>query len=65
MAHWYDADTLTASPSQFNFLIFTGVWGFRHTVRREEEHSGRGEELQYAQRVEECAAHGRGGGVVV
>lgn len=26
MAHWYDADTLTASPSQFNFLIFTGVW---------------------------------------
>ncbi|KFY15107.1 hypothetical protein V491_05773, partial [Pseudogymnoascus sp. VKM F-3775] len=25
-AHWYDADTLTASPSQFNFLIFTGVW---------------------------------------
>ncbi|ELR02734.1 hypothetical protein VC83_00829 [Pseudogymnoascus destructans] len=26
VAHWYDADTLTASPSQFNFLIFTGVW---------------------------------------
>ncbi|KAL5352753.1 hypothetical protein ACLOAV_002701 [Pseudogymnoascus australis] len=26
VANWYDADTLTASPSQFNFLIFTGVW---------------------------------------
>jgi len=22
VAHWYDADTLTASPSQINFLIF-------------------------------------------
>lgn len=26
VAHWYNADTLTASPSQFNFLIFASVF---------------------------------------
>jgi hypothetical protein len=26
VAHWYDADTLTASPSQINFLIFTPLF---------------------------------------
>jgi hypothetical protein len=28
VAHWYDADTLTASPSQVNFLIFVPVFSF-------------------------------------
>lgn len=26
VAHWYDADTLTASPSQINFLIFVPLF---------------------------------------
>jgi len=26
VAHWYDADTLTASPSQINFLIFLSLY---------------------------------------
>jgi len=26
VAHWYDADTLTASPSQINFLIFLSLF---------------------------------------
>ncbi|KAE8446436.1 hypothetical protein EG329_012041 [Mollisiaceae sp. DMI_Dod_QoI] len=28
VAHWYDADTLTASPSQINFLIFVPLFSF-------------------------------------
>lgn len=28
VAHWYNNDTLTASPSQINFLIFVSVWSF-------------------------------------
>jgi len=28
VAHWYDADTLTASPSQINFLIFIPLFSF-------------------------------------
>jgi len=28
VAHWYDADTLTASPSQINFLIFVPLFTF-------------------------------------
>jgi len=28
VAHWYDADTLTASPSQINFLIFAPLFTF-------------------------------------
>ncbi len=28
VAHWYDAETLTASPSQINFLIFTPIFSF-------------------------------------
>ena len=26
VAHWYNVDTLTASPTQINFLIFAGIW---------------------------------------
>jgi len=26
VAHWYDAETLTASPSQINFLIFVPIF---------------------------------------
>lgn len=26
VAHWYNVDTLTASPSQINFLMFAGIW---------------------------------------
>jgi hypothetical protein len=28
VANWYNSDTLTASPSQINFLIFVPVWSF-------------------------------------
>jgi len=28
VAHWYDADTLTASPNQINFLIFVPLFSF-------------------------------------
>jgi len=28
VAHWYDSDTLTASPSQINFLIFVPLFSF-------------------------------------
>ncbi|CZS89345.1 uncharacterized protein RAG0_00749 [Rhynchosporium agropyri] len=28
VAHWYNNDTLTASPSQVNFLIFVSLWSF-------------------------------------
>jgi len=28
VAHWYNNDTLTASPSQINFLIFVSLWSF-------------------------------------
>jgi len=28
VAHWYDADTLTASPSQIDFLIFVPLFSF-------------------------------------
>jgi hypothetical protein len=28
VSNWYDADTLTASPSQFNFLIFVPLFSF-------------------------------------
>jgi len=28
VAHWYNADTLTASPSQINFLIFVPIFSF-------------------------------------
>jgi len=28
VAHWYDNDTLTASPSQINFLIFVPLFSF-------------------------------------
>lgn len=28
VAHWYDAETLTASPSQINFLIFVPLFTF-------------------------------------
>jgi len=26
VAHWYDAETLTASPNQINFLLFTPIF---------------------------------------
>lgn len=32
MAHWYDNDTLTASPSQINFLIFVPLFSFLSLV---------------------------------
>jgi len=28
VANWYNTSTLTASPSQVNFLMFCGVWTF-------------------------------------
>jgi len=28
VANWYNSDTLTASPSQINFLIFVPLWSF-------------------------------------
>ncbi|KAG0647871.1 hypothetical protein D0Z07_5939 [Hyphodiscus hymeniophilus] len=28
VAHWYNADTLTASPAQINFLIFVPIFSF-------------------------------------
>lgn len=28
VAHWYDADTLTSSPSQINFLVFAPIFSF-------------------------------------
>jgi hypothetical protein len=28
VAHWYNADTLTASPSQIDFLIFVPIFSF-------------------------------------
>jgi hypothetical protein len=28
VANWYNSDTLTASPSQINFLIFVPIWSF-------------------------------------
>ena len=28
VAHWYDADTLTASPAQINFLVFVPIFSF-------------------------------------
>ncbi|KAK2629302.1 hypothetical protein QTJ16_000122 [Diplocarpon rosae] len=28
VAHWYNNETLTASPSQVNFLIFVSLWSF-------------------------------------
>jgi len=28
VAHWYDVDTLTTSPSQINFLVFVPVFSF-------------------------------------
>jgi len=28
VAHWYNTDTLAASPSQINFLIFVGLFNF-------------------------------------
>jgi len=28
VAHWYDAETLTDSPTQINFLIFTPIFTF-------------------------------------
>jgi len=28
VANWYNSDTLTASPTQINFLIFVPVWSF-------------------------------------
>ncbi|CZR54048.1 uncharacterized protein PAC_03931 [Phialocephala subalpina] len=32
VAHWYDSDTLTASPSQINFLIFVPLFSFLSLV---------------------------------
>jgi len=32
VAHWYNADTLTASPSQINFLIFVPLFSFLSVV---------------------------------
>lgn len=32
VAHWYNADTLTASPSQINFLIFVPLFSFISVV---------------------------------
>jgi hypothetical protein len=32
VAHWYNADTLTASPSQINFLIFVPLFSFLSIV---------------------------------
>ena len=26
MANWYNVDTLTSSPSQINFLLFSSIW---------------------------------------
>lgn len=32
VAHWYNADTLTASPTQINFLIFVPLFSFISVV---------------------------------
>jgi hypothetical protein len=32
VANWYNTSTLTASPSQINFLVFCGLWTFVFVV---------------------------------
>ncbi|KAK5661497.1 hypothetical protein OQA88_11401 [Cercophora sp. LCS_1] len=35
VAHWYNTDTLTASPSQINIMIFSGVWSIISILQME------------------------------
>lgn len=35
VAHWYNTDTLTASPSQINIMIFSGVWSIISIIQLE------------------------------